>query len=121
MNISPTETVARLRERMALLAETDAPVRARLRSVLPALVATLVTDFHVGRVVLFGSLAYGTTNEYSDIDLAVEGLSSELYFPALAHAADIAGCEVNLVPIDEAPPALQRIIKERGEVLYESR
>ena len=53
---------------------------ARLRAQPPKAASMLVTHYQARRVVLFGSLANGTHDEQSDVDLAVEGLPSAVYF-----------------------------------------
>lgn len=112
--------MAALRKRLAERAPEASKAVEELRRLLPGLVAMLVGEFQVRRVVLFGSLAAGVPREGSDIDLAVEGLRPARYFAALARAASLAGRDVDIVPLEEASPRLAEIIAQRGEVLYES-
>lgn len=82
----------------------------------------LVRHFGVQRVYLFGSLVTeAATHSRSDIDLAVEGLPSHLYFKALSGLWDFlpTGVELDLVPIEDADPSLQEKIKMSGKLLYE--
>ena len=80
----------------------------------------LVTHYQARRVVLFGSLANGTHDEQSDVDLAVEGLPSAVYFHALADLRDLFAGPVDLVRIEEAMPSLLARIQEEGQVLWAS-
>ena len=109
-----TQTLrARSAERRA-----KAEVRAeRLRAQLPKAASMLVTHYQARRVVLFGSLANGTHDEQSDVDLAVEGLPSAVYFHALADLMDLFAGPVDLVRIEEAMPSLLERIQEEGQVL----
>ncbi|MCC6624197.1 MAG: nucleotidyltransferase domain-containing protein [Deltaproteobacteria bacterium] len=102
-------------------AEADAADEARAavaRAALPALVKLLVDRLGVTRVVLFGSLLEGRLHERSDIDLAVAGLAPERYWEALWRAAEIAGRDVDLVPLEEASESLRERIETSGEVLH---
>ncbi|MBI5525420.1 MAG: nucleotidyltransferase domain-containing protein [Deltaproteobacteria bacterium] len=118
MSISPRDAVAVMAERLARRAPTEISIAAEIRRSLPALVKTLVRDFHARRVVLIGSVARGMARSDADIDLAVEGLAPAMYFRALAVLAGIAGRSVDLIMIEEASPAVLGIIGE-GEVLHD--
>jgi len=89
----------------------------RLRAQLPKAASMLVTHYHASRVVLFGSLANGTHDEHSDVDLAVEGLPSSAYFHALADLMGLFAGPVDLVRMEEAVPSLRERIQEEGQVL----
>lgn len=73
----------------------------------------------VRKLVLFGStLLPGRFCERSDIDLGVWGLEPGEYFRVLAQIERECSFPVDLIPAEDARPAVQRNI-ERGEVLYE--
>lgn len=118
MGVTPEQAVAELRRRLARQLPERRRCADRLRSRLPAVVDVLVREFGVRRVILFGSLASGFVREDSDIDLAVEGLPGRSYFTALLRAEEVAGCRVDLVPLEEVSPSLRRLIDDRGEVLH---
>jgi predicted nucleotidyltransferase len=90
---------------------------ARLRAHLPQARQLLIEQYQASRVVLFGSLATGTYSEQSDVDLAVEGLPSDLYFHALADLMALFGVPVDLVRLEEAAASLQAHIEEEGQPL----
>ena len=48
-------------------------------------------------IILFGSLADGTADESSDIDLAISDISPRTYFKTLATISSIVGKKVDLV------------------------
>jgi len=79
-------------------------------------VRILYDKYKVSRVYLIGSLAHPEDfHERSDIDLAVEGLPSHLYFKALAELwRELpAGLELDLIPLEDVDPDfLKRILKE---------
>lgn len=82
----------------------------------------LAKQFGVKKVYLFGSAKNSAVfHKKSDIDLAVEGLSSEKYFPALSRLMTNLpdGLEIDLIPLEDAFPELIRIVKNEGELLYE--
>lgn len=69
------------------------------------------------KVWLFGSVAKGRRPDArSDLDLAVEGLPSQLYFRLISELNDLLGCPVDLVEKETASPALLAEI-ERHQIL----
>jgi predicted nucleotidyltransferase len=97
-------------------------VRARVeeaQGALPALASLLATRFRARRVWLFGSLAWGTPHERSDIDLAAEGVDPGVYLAALVALDEASPVPVQLVRIEEAPPALRERILESGRLLHD--
>ena len=66
------------------------------------------------RVAVFGSLVSGDVGPDSDLDLAVEGVTPETYFEALADVMDIAQAGVDLVRLETAAPSLIARIEETG-------
>ncbi|NUQ38045.1 MAG: nucleotidyltransferase domain-containing protein [Caldilineales bacterium] len=128
-----TPTVAELNERYAdyIAAwrqrerEHQQRIQARAQSALSvvgACVQTLADSFAVRRVWLFGSLLHPADARHdTDIDLAVEGLDSALYFKAL-HALYTQlpeGIDLDLITIETAQPSLRQHILATGALLYE--
>lgn len=72
--------------------------------------------FHASRVVVFGSLAHGAWfHTRSDIDLAVEGVSPEVFWRAWSALDHISrSFEINLISIESASESLTREIHQRG-------
>lgn len=72
--------------------------------------------FGARRVFIFGSLAgQSPWHARSDIDIAVEGLAPERYFDALRECEALLpeGMELDLIPLESAPPTLRaRILGE---------
>jgi uncharacterized protein len=98
-----------------------ATLRAKLMAAARRAAEALARRSDLRRVVLFGSVATGTADERSDIDLAVVGLSDREYFLASADAVEAAGVEVDLVQLEQAPASLCAVVERDGITLYERR
>src|SRR5438874_2114145 len=116
MDLEPYLRTLRERDRAARAARARRAAEVRAR--LPEVVRLLVEEFHVRRVVLFGSLRRGELYRGSDLDLAIEGLDPADYWRALDRVTVAAGISVDLVPIDEARPSVRARIDEDGEPLH---
>ena len=91
--------------------------RKLLLEVLPELTRKLV-ERGARRVWLFGSLAWGTAHEASDIDLAAEGLAADDLLRLQGELLLQSPGRIDLVRIEEAPPALARRIRAHGKLLH---
>jgi predicted nucleotidyltransferase len=78
--------------------------------------AMLKSRFAARRVVLFGSLAHASWFvRDSDVDLAIEGLSSEDYWQAWRLVEEIIGDRpVDLIEIETSGESLKRAIERYG-------
>ena len=77
--------------------------------------AAVLKELGAREVYVFGSAASGTLREGSDIDLAVSGLPSKVFFRAMGLAADTLGRAVDLVDLDDDGP-FTRYLREEGEL-----
>ena len=76
--------------------------------------------FEFRRLYLFGSVALGSRlSAWSDIDLAVEGLATEDYWPLVGMLAADARYPVDVKPLEDMLPSGREQIRARGIVLYE--
>jgi predicted nucleotidyltransferase len=83
-------------------------------------VAILLRDPEVRRIRLFGSLAKGREPDFrSDLDLAVEGLSSARYLSVWAALDQALRLSPDLVRWEEANDTLRAEIERWGIILYE--
>lgn len=105
--------LSRQRREAAAASARGAALRAKAREVADV----LRREFGATEVILFGSLVEGDVHACSDVDLAVRGLPPGRYFEALARAADLLGCDVDLVDLESARPSLRSRIDETGVVL----
>lgn len=88
------------------------------------LAGLLAAEPGVTRVWLFGSLVlywrgWRKFRVDSDIDLAIEGLPPERFFPVLSLLNEKSSRPVDLVEITTCTPSLRKSILERGLLLYE--
>ena len=69
-------------------------------------------------IILFGSLADGTFDHNSDIDLAVSGISPKAYFTAVAILPALIEWKIDLVAIDHTRKDFAAYIRKYGKVIY---
>jgi predicted nucleotidyltransferase len=75
----------------------------------------------VRRAWLFGSVARGDRLDWlSDLDLAVEGLPSEMHPNVWAQLENELRCPVDLVRLEEASVALKQQVEDRGRLIHEA-
>ena len=79
-------------------------------------VALLLRSLGATQVFVFGSATRGELRPASDVDLAVTGLPSQVYFSAVSKASDLLGRPVDLVDLDDPTP-LVRYLLGSGELL----
>lgn len=77
----------------------------------------LVEEFGVKAVYLFGPLSYGAFREGLNIDLAVEGVSSDTFARALGHLKQISTFGVELTDIYQTDGWTKRSIVQKGKLL----
>lgn len=69
-------------------------------------------------IILFGSLSNETFNEFSDIDLAISGISPRPYFKALAVLPSIIGKRLDLILLDHVSDDFKKKIRKEGQIIY---
>jgi predicted nucleotidyltransferase len=77
-------------------------------SVLAA--ANLLRSMGATQVFIFGSAAKGRLRPDSDVDMAVTGLPSRVFFSAISKASGLLGRPVDLVDLDDATPLVRYLI-----------
>ena len=95
---------------------------SRALKVLKKAVDVLSREYHVGKIVLIGSLADKKRfGPHSDIDLCVEGIPDKRYFQAVGELLGLSGeFDIDLIPLEDATPEMKERVKE-GKVVYEKR
>ena len=83
-----------------------------------ALVATanLLRSMGATQVYLFGSATKGGLRPDSDVEVAVTGLPSEVYFSAMSKASNLLGRPVDLVDLDDPTPLVDYLL-DSGELV----
>jgi predicted nucleotidyltransferase len=72
--------------------------------------AHLLRSMGATQVFIFGSAAKGGLRPDSDVDMAVTGLPSRVYFSAISKASDLLGRPVDLVDLDDSTPLVRYLI-----------
>jgi len=84
-------------------------------AVASAIAGELKSRFGATRVVLFGSLAREDFHKWSDIDLAVWGVSSSDYYRAVAFTSGFSELfKVDLVDAEDCSESLRQHIQREG-------
>ena len=83
-----------------------------------ALARILKERFNASKVMLFGSATRADFSPWSDIDLAVWGISSSDYYKAVAYASGYSSVfKVDLVDAEDCSQTLLQHITQNGIVL----
>jgi predicted nucleotidyltransferase len=105
--------------RAALKEARRKEIEERARRALTRCVEKLRAIPEVRRVILYGSLAKGTFQPGSDVDLAVEGLPPEAHFRVWAELEREADLNIDLERWEELGEGLRKVIQGYGQVLHE--
>jgi predicted nucleotidyltransferase len=86
-----------------------------------AIVEMIIRRFEPRRLVQWGSVLQGDQfREYSDIDIAIEGITDpETFFEILDAAESMTRFPVDIVQLEHVEPAYRDLIMEKGRVVYE--
>ena len=85
------------------------------------IVQTIVQRYRPARIVQWGSLLdVRRFRDYSDIDLAVEGVTDpERFFSLLQEAEAETGFPLDIVQLERVEPEFRDLILQKGRVVYE--
>lgn len=88
-----------------------------------AIIAAIVEQVNPRRIYQWGSLLDRSRfSEISDIDIAVEGLSSPAkYFRTLGIATDGTTLPVDVIELEKVPEGIAERIRTRGALVHERR
>lgn len=94
----------------------------RAKQDFDAIIKMIIERYRPQRIYQWGSLLDRTKfREYSDIDIAVEGVNSpELFFRMFGDAERLTNFPLDLLDITKIAPEFAAIIKRKGIVVYES-
>jgi predicted nucleotidyltransferase len=80
-----------------------------------SLANSLKVRFSATKVVLFGSVLRSDFSQWSDIDLAVWGISASDYFKAVAYVSGYSNIfKIDLIDAEDCSPSLLRHIEQDG-------
>ena len=96
---------------------------SRAASDCEAIVSMIIERYNPIRIYQWGSLVDRSRfREYSDIDLAVEGIGGpEDFFGMLGEAEKMTDFSLDIVDMDKIEPEFADIIRQKGKVIYECR
>ena len=77
----------------------------------------LKSQFGATKVIVFGSLVKDLFGEYSDIDIAVEGVQDSRFFEALTAVNELGDRWIDLKPIESLEPRFKARVLETGRVV----
>lgn len=88
-----------------------------------AIVRMLIEEYELVRIYQWGSvLRPGEFREYSDIDIAVEGVTdARTFFRMLGDAQAMTQFPLDLVQIEKIAPEYAEEIRQHGKIVYERR
>jgi len=106
------------RERAQRTAQARRQRHEKAWEVARAAAALLKSRYHATRIVAFGSVTQADRfHLWSDVDLAVWGLTPADYFEAVARVLEIGGeIKVDLIMAEKCKPSLREAIENGTEV-----
>ncbi len=121
MSVSPRATAEFLRRKQRLKDEALDVRFAEMQRDAAAIVAGIAERFSPVRIYQWGSLLdRDRFREYSDIDIAVEGVvDAETYAQVEAMVWDMTDFPLDLVRLERVEPEYADIIRQKGVVVYE--
>ncbi len=110
-----------LKRRMVEQRAAALELHARAFKDFQSILRMIVDDYHPERVYQWGSLLRPEKfRDYSDIDIAVEGVNlPEAYFQMLGRAQAMTDFPVDIVQLEKIEPEFSQSIREGGKVVYE--
>ena len=112
--MTAADTALHLRSEIEAERQRGAERAERLRAGTERARHLLIDTHGATRVWLFGSLVAGSPTAHSDVDLAVEGLASKVYFRALADLMALFHGPVDLVRLEDASDSLRERVFAEG-------
>ncbi len=86
----------------------------RVRGIVNAEVAALLTQGAARRAWLIGSLAWGQFGVRSDVDVVLEGLAIDCIGAVADRIAGRVQCEVDVLRIEDLPESFRRRVLSEG-------
>jgi len=122
MSVSIEKARAFLKNKNRLREQRLAELHARAVSDCSAIVQMIIARYSPRQIIQWGSLLQPALfREYSDIDLAVEGVCDpERFFKMFGDAERMTDFPLDLLDIDKIDPLFANLIRQKGVVIYES-
>ena len=111
----------RLEARERSAARQNADLQRQAAADVQAIVALIIRQYHPRRVFQWGSLLRpGDFKPYSDIDIAIEGVTdAERFFALLGDAQKLTRFPLDIVQLEKIAPEYADDIRRYGKIVYE--
>ena len=119
--VDPVEAARTIGRRFREAALRNARLERQARENARRLVQMIIQEFQPKRIYQWGSLTrHGAFRDFSDIDLAVEGVTEpELFFRMLGRCMELSDFPVDLVQMECLDPLRADEIRAHGCLLWE--
>ena len=100
----------------------DSQAKAEEQKIINDILDVVITYIHPSRVIMFGSRVAGKAREYSDFDIAVEGVEMDIRKERLLKEAldrKMGIFTVDLINLDNADREFKKLISQNGKIIYE--
>ena len=87
----------------------------KLKKITPAVIRQFPT---IKKIIIFGSMANRSMNDFSDVDVFVDSIEPSKYWELLSFLSKKLQRDVDIITPDD-DPYLQDIIFQNGVVIYE--
>lgn len=92
------------------------------QALLDTIIAIIKEHLHPKRIILFGSRAKGQAQEYSDYDIAIQGVDMDIRKDRLLKEAldeKMGIYTVEVVDLDRVDEGFRAMVVKYGKILYE--
>lgn len=119
--VTPQQMRAFVERREQRLRQERERLHAQACSDARRIVEMIILRYRPERIVQWGSLLDGDRfRDYSDVDIAVEGVTdAERFFSLLHEAEAMTRFPLDLVQLEHVEPEYRQLILDHGQVLYE--
>ena len=92
------------------------------KKLVPEIISIIKDHIRPKRIILFGSRTSGTKKEYSDFDIAIEGVEMDIRKERLLKDAldeKLGIFTVDLINLDKVDQMFKKLVLEKGKIIYE--
>ncbi|GAB6059705.1 nucleotidyltransferase family protein [Desulfonatronum parangueonense] len=121
-SVDPAEAARTMRRRARMIESRRRSLEEQARSDVQRIVQMMIEDFSPRRIYQWGSLTrQGVFQVFSDIDLAVEGVTDpEHFFRMLGKCMEMTEFPLDLVQLERINPLHAEEIRANGLLLWEA-
>ena len=121
MPVTPSQIRAFAEKKHARIQAECVRLHAKAAADAARIVAMIAERYQPARIVQWGSVLDARLfRTYSDIDVAVEGVTDpERFFAMLRDAEALTTLPVDIVQLEHVEPEYRQLILDKGQVVYE--